>query len=75
MTEPTARAERAKDWFWFTTGIAVGVNTLLVQILDVDFLRHGWWLVSRYALGIVGISTGAVWAWETFDRRRKTQRS
>lgn len=75
MTGPTARAEKAKDWFWITTGIAVFVNTVLVQILDLDFLGHGWWLVPRYALSIVGISAGAVWAWEAFHRRRKTQRS
>jgi hypothetical protein len=70
MTERSPRAESARTVFLYGLGIAGIINALFVQILGMDSLDHGWWLVPRYALTAVTACAGLVWAWETYKRHR-----
>lgn len=63
------RAEIARSWFWMSLAIAWAVN-LGIQVLGMEFLEQGWWLVPRYVLSVVVLVAGLVWAWETYQRRR-----
>lgn len=73
MTEAvprSARAELARTVCLYAFGVAFFINAFFVQILELDFLDHGGWLVPRYALTAVTACAGLVWAWETYKRRR-----
>lgn len=72
MTEAeprSPRAEKARDWFWTSFGIAALFN-LGVHIFEMDFLTHGWGLTPRIVVTLVWLVAGAIWAWETLQRAR-----
>lgn len=73
-TEPgqrSPRAETARDWFWTLFGIQWVTGMVLVKWLDLEFLDHGWWLVPRYMISAAFVIAGAIWAWETYQRRKR----
>jgi hypothetical protein len=73
-TEPRSpRAEIARGWFWTCFGLNWVIKFVLVELLNLDFLQEGGWLVLRYALLVAITVSGAVWAWETFQRHRRTK--
>jgi hypothetical protein len=63
------RAEKARDWFWTTFGVAAIFN-VCIQVFGMDVLNHGWGLAPRILVSVVWLISGAVWAWETCKRRR-----
>ncbi|QGG40975.1 hypothetical protein [Aeromicrobium yanjiei] len=47
---------------------------VLVRWLDLEFLDHGWWLVLRYTISLALAIAGGIWAWETYQRRKRVGR-